>query len=146
MMDRPRPHWSYSAITQYLRCPLQYYFQRVLGLPSQTISTSLVMGSAVHAGLAEYHRRLTMKEKLDSTAIRKTFLDSWNEKAGLQKILYRDGETRDDCIAQGVQLLDLYLQEPPPENIVSIEQRMLVPLYNSQGSIWSDRCWRLRIW
>ena len=133
MMDRPRPHWSYSAITQYLRCPLQYYFQRVLSLPSQTIGTGLVMGSAVHAGLAEYHRRLLMKENLDGSIIRKTFLECWNEKSRNQKILYRDGETQNDCIAQGVQLLDLYLQEPPPENIVSIEQRMLVPLCNSQG-------------
>lgn len=133
MLDRPRPHWSYSAITQYLRCPLQYYFQRVLCVPGQTIGTGLVMGSAVHAGLAEYHRRLMVRENLDGSAIRKTFLDCWNEKAEKQQILYRDGETRDDCIAQGVQLLELYLQEPPPEKIVSIEQRMLVPLYNSQG-------------
>lgn len=133
MMDRPRAHWSYSAITQYLRCPLQYYFQRVLCLSSQTIGTGLVMGSAVHAGLAEYHRRLMMKENLDSSFIRKTFLECWNEKSRNQKILYRDGETQNDCIAQGVQLLDLYLQEPPPENIVSFEQRMLVPLYNSHG-------------
>ena len=57
-MDRSHPHWSYSAISQYLRCPLQYFFQRILGLPSRSIGLGLVLGSAVHAGLAEYHRRL----------------------------------------------------------------------------------------
>ena len=56
-----RPHWSYSAITQYLRCPQQYFFQRVLGIPSRSIGTGLALGSAVHAGLAAYHQRLQRK-------------------------------------------------------------------------------------
>jgi RecB family exonuclease len=52
---QPRPHWSYSQISQYLRCPLQYYFQRILKLPEPWVSSNLVLGSAVHAALAEYH-------------------------------------------------------------------------------------------
>jgi len=55
---RRRPHWSYSSITQYLTCPLRYYFQRILCLPQPTLSSGLVLGSAVHAALAEYHRDL----------------------------------------------------------------------------------------
>jgi CRISPR/Cas system-associated exonuclease Cas4 (RecB family) len=30
-------------------------------------------------------------------------------------------------------LIDLYLREPPPQEIVSVEQRILVPLHNSEG-------------
>ena len=130
---RDRPHWSYSAITQYLRCPLQYFFQRVLGLPSHSIGTGLALGSAVHAGLAEYHRRLQQQESIDTEAILKSFHECWNEKELNETILYRDGETREDSIDQGVHLLELYFKEPPPEGIVAIEQRILVPLYNSQG-------------
>ncbi|MCA8988383.1 MAG: PD-(D/E)XK nuclease family protein, partial [Planctomycetaceae bacterium] len=33
----------------------------------------------------------------------------------------------------GLNLLKLYLEEPPPQNIVAIEQRFLVPLHNSEG-------------
>ena len=130
---RDRPHWSYSAITQYLRCPLQYFFQRVLGLPSHSIGMGLALGSAVHAGLAEYHRRLQQKESIDTEAILKTFHDCWDEKELHETIQYRDGDTREDSVEQGVHLLEIYLKEPPPEGIVAIEQRILVPLYNSQG-------------
>lgn len=128
-----RPHWSYSAISQYLRCPLQYFFQRILSLPSHSISCGLVMGSSVHAGLAEYHRRVKEQEKIDKEAIFKVFRECWSEKEIKEKILFRDGDNRDDSIAQGLNLLEIYLQEPPPEKIVAIEQKLLAPLCNSQG-------------
>ncbi len=132
-MDRSRPHWSYSAISQYLRCPLQYFFQRILGLPSRSIGLGLVLGSAVHAGLAEYHRRLMDQSAIDSEAILKAFHESWGEKEANETIQFRDGDTRDDGIAQGIHLLEIYLKEPPPQGIIAVEQRSLVPLYNSQG-------------
>lgn len=128
-----RPHWSYSAITQYLRCPQQYFFQRVLGIPSRSIGTGLALGSAVHAGLAAYHLRLQRKEAIDTEVVLKAFHECWDEKELNETIQYRDGDTREDSIAQGVHLLELYFKEPPPEGIVAVEQRILVPLYNSQG-------------
>lgn len=132
-MTLSRPHWSYSAISQYLRCPLQYYFQRVLGLPSRSISSGLVLGSAVHAGLAEYHQRLKAQEPVNVEAIHKAFHDCWSRKEAQELVLYREGDNRDDSQQQGLHLLDLYLQEPPPDGIVAVEQRSLVPLYNSVG-------------
>ena len=128
-----RSHWSYSAITQYLRCPQQYFFQRVLGIPSRSIGTGLALGSAVHAGLAAYHQRLQRKEAIDTEVVLKAFHECWDEKELNETIQYRDGDTREDSIAQGVHLLELYFKEPPPEGIVAVEQRILVPLYNSQG-------------
>lgn len=130
---RDRAHWSYSAISQYLSCPLQYFFQRVLCLPSHSVGSGLVMGSAVHAGLAEYHRRLKDQEEIDNGAIFEVFHQCWGEKEAYERVLFRDGENRDDSIAQGLNLLEIYLREPPPENIVAIEQRFLVPVCNSQG-------------
>lgn len=130
---RDRPHWSYSAITQYLRCPLQYFFQRVLSLPSHSIGSGLVLGSAVHAGLAEYHRQVKEQESIDKEVIFKIFHECWQEKEASEKILFRDGDSRDDSIGQGINLLEMYFREPPPEHIVAIEQRFLTPLCNSQG-------------
>jgi CRISPR/Cas system-associated exonuclease Cas4 (RecB family) len=132
-MNHSRPHWSYSAISQYLRCPLQYYFQRVLGIPSRTTSSGMALGSAVHAGLAEYHRRLMEQEQATPETVAKAFQDDWQERETRESIQFRDGDTRDDCIAQGVHLLELYLKEPPPERIVAVEHRFMAPLANSQG-------------
>lgn len=130
---RDRPHWSYSAISQYLRCPLQYFFQRVLGLPIRSISSGLALGSAVHAALAEYHRRLKDLEAIDAETVLKAFQDGWAEKETNETIQFRDGDTREESIAQGIHLLEMYLKEPPLQGIIAVEQRILVPLYNSQG-------------
>ena len=93
----------------------------------------MVLGSAVHAGLAEYHRRLKELEYIDKEAILKVFHETWGEKESKETVQFRDGDNRDDSIGQGVNLLEIYLREPPPERIVAIEQRFLVPLCNSQG-------------
>lgn len=128
-----RPHWSYSSISQYLRCPLQYFFQRVLGLPAHTVSSNLVLGGAVHAALAEYHRRLQRNETVVTSAIADVFHSSWKEREEIEEIVYRDGDRRADCLAQGIHLLDIYFAEPSPERIIAVEQEIMAPLFNSQG-------------
>jgi len=130
---RDRPHWSYSSINQYLRCPLQFYFQRVLKLPSRTISSGLALGSVIHSVLADYHRRLKDSRAIEINALLDSVPDHWQAKESFDEIQFRDGETRDDTIAQGIHLVELYLHEPPPENILAIEEEFLVPLQNSQG-------------
>jgi hypothetical protein len=110
-----RPHWSYSQLSQYLRCPLQYYFERVLKLERQVIPSNMALGSAVHAALAEYHRHLQFNQPVPDRCVQQAFLNAWDHNEGRQSIQFRDGETRDDAIAQGVTLLEAYLQEPPPQ-------------------------------
>lgn len=130
-----RPHWSYSQITQYLRCPLQYYFQRIRKLPEPWVSSSLVLGSAVHAALAEYHNRLLYRRECSGHDIQETFLGTWKGREEQRPIKYRRGEERTKAIDQGVALLEMYLNEPPPERIVGVEQEFTVPLHNSRGEI-----------
>jgi putative RecB family exonuclease len=64
-----RPHWSYSQLSTYLRCPLQYFFQYVLGLPRKTIPGSMALGSAVHEALATYHRTVQSGQPISSDDI-----------------------------------------------------------------------------
>tara|TARA_R110002072_G_scaffold146075_3_gene292923 strand:- start:97073 stop:97918 length:846 start_codon:yes stop_codon:yes gene_type:complete len=133
MKQEPRPHWSYSAINQYLRCPLQYYFQRILKLPQPTVSSGLVLGSAIHNALAVYHRYLMEKKEPVEQQIRQEFFETWLLRTEEQKVEFKANESQEDLIEQGLALLKLYLEEPPPQNIVAIEQRFLVPLHNSEG-------------
>jgi len=132
---QPRPHWSYSQLTQYLRCPLQYYFQRILKLPEPWISSNLVLGSAVHAALAEYHNRLRFCRDFSREEIQGTFLEAWRRQEEQQPVDFKQGLDRTKAIDQGVALVELYLNEPPPRNVVGVEQRFTVPLHNSRGEI-----------
>lgn len=128
-----RPHWSYSAISQFLACPLRYYFQRVLCLPQPTISGNLVLGSSVHAVLAEYHRSIQHDEPTEVAKLHQVFNDSWTRRENETRLALRDGETSQGLIDQGIALIELYLQEPPPQQIVAIEQEIISPVHNSRG-------------
>lgn len=132
-MVHPRPHWSYSALSQYLVCPLRFYFQRVLGLPQHTVGSSLVLGSAVHVALAAYHRTVQQDEPTDTDKLHHVFTEAWHRRENETRVLYRDGENRADLLAQGIALIEVYLEEPPPQNIVGIEQEIIAPMRNSRG-------------
>ena len=128
-----RPHWSFSSVNQYLRCPLQFYFERVLRIPKPTVSSDLILGSAVHHALAEYHLRIKHTEPTKPEEIHEAFLDYWIVKEAEEKVEYRGKNSRSDSIEKGIALLDIYLAEEPPSAIIAVEHRTLVPIRNSEG-------------
>nr|WP_044182439.1 PD-(D/E)XK nuclease family protein [Pirellula staleyi] len=128
-----RPHWSYSAISQYLTCPLRYYFQRILCLPQPSISASLIFGSTVHEVLADYHRSIVKTETNSVEFYRDRFRKAWIRRENESEVTYKAGENTSDLMDQGIALVELYLQEKPPEGIVAIEEEILCPVHNSKG-------------
>ena len=133
MRDRSRPHWSFSALNQYLRCPLQYYFERVLRIPRKSVGSGLIFGSAVHNALAVYHQGLQDEAELKWQEIQQEFLETWIFREDKQTVEYKPKESRDDLIAQGLALLKLYHEEPPPLEIVTVEHQCYIPITNSEG-------------
>lgn len=130
---KDRPHWSYSSISQYLRCPLQFFFKRVMQLPEPTVSSSLVFGSAVHSALAEYHRHLQEGRSCGPASLHDVVNKSWLERERHREVAYKKRESRDELISKAQHIVDIYLEEPPPENIVAIEESVTVPIQNSKG-------------
>ena len=130
-----RPHWSYSAISQFLSCPLRFYFQRIAKLPQKFVGSSLILGSAVHAALAEFHRSVQENEPIEIANLHRAIADTWTRRETETRISYREGETQADLMALGIALIELYLKEPPPQNIVAIEQEIIAPIHNSRGDI-----------
>lgn len=132
-----RPHWSYSQLTQYMRCPLQYYFERIAGLPRAYSPSSLAFGSAIHEALAMYHRQMQHRTVPSTAAVQEAFLIAWEEQESYRPIQFKGNETRDATLEQGAALLQTYLAEPPPQEIVAVEQPLVVPLITSAGEILS---------
>ena len=130
-----RPHWSYSQLSQFQRCPLRYFFQYMARLPLTSTPGTLALGSAVHEGLAEYHTILQAGEAATTEHAITAFQDSWKRSEGERPIQFRSGERRETVIDLGVALLEKYCNEPPPENIVAVEEAMIVPLCTSDGHI-----------
>ncbi|RLN37616.1 hypothetical protein BBJ28_00013129 [Nothophytophthora sp. Chile5] len=59
-------HLSYSQISEYLRCPHQYYLSRVMKLEGD-VSTSMMFGRALHEGVAAFATTLAAAQ-LDGDA------------------------------------------------------------------------------
>lgn len=116
-----------------MRCPLQFYFERVAKLSRPFAASGMVLGSAVHEGLAIYHRQLQVHLEPASTVIKEQFVNAWDAAEAERPIQYRDGEKRGDLLEQGVALLETYMAEAPPQNILAVEEPMTVPLHNSTG-------------
>ena len=136
-MDSPggtlqRRYWSFSKLNQYLRCPLQFYFQRILKLPQPTIGSGLVYGSAVHNGLAYIHQQMMNSMEVDLKILKKEFCDTWGDYEQT-KICYKANESKEVLIEKGLSTLQLYLSSPVRSKIVGVEQSVVVPLMNSQG-------------
>jgi putative RecB family exonuclease len=128
-----RSYWSYSQISQFLRCPLSFYFDRVTKLPKPFISSGLALGATVHQALAELHRSIQMGNILRPEQVRDLLKATWKEMEDREPIQYRNGEDQSSSLDQAVGLMDLYLTEPVPKSVVAVEEPLLVPLFNSQG-------------
>lgn len=120
-----RPHWSYSALNQFLRCPLQFWFERVLKIPRRTTSEAQILGTSVHAALAAYHRGLQAGEPTLVHRLQEAFLACWDEESSRFEILSEDRRTHNDNRALGISLID------------SISTRNRLPT----SSPWSVNCW-----
>ena len=130
---KDRPHWSYSQVSQFLRCPLSYYFDRIAKLPKPFISSGLALGATVHHALAEYHRSIQENRILGPEQVHDVLMATWDEMENREPIQYKDSEDRTKSVDQAVALLDLYLKEPIPACVVAVEEPLLVPLFNSHG-------------
>ena len=53
-----RSHLSYSSISCYQTCPLQFHFRYIERLPEKTVSANLVFGSAIHSALQFHYEKL----------------------------------------------------------------------------------------
>ncbi len=128
-----RPHWSYSSVSQYLKCPLQYFFERVINLPRKSKTDALVLGSSLHSALAVYHRKLQANEPVTADEVHKAYLDAWEDQAGDGPIVGSGGKSLTDSRDLGISLVDVYLKTPPSGTIMEVESPMLSPIANSHG-------------
>lgn len=128
-----RPHWSYSSVSQYLKCPLQYYFERELKLPRKEVTDAQALGSAVHSALATYHRKLQTGKAVTEGTIRQAYLDAWDGQVGDGQVVVLNGKPLGDSRDLGMTLVEVYLEQPPSGSIIAVESPMMSPIANSHG-------------
>jgi putative RecB family exonuclease len=84
-----RDYLSFSAVNTFVSCPLKYAFRYLMGLPEETISSSLAFGSAFHAGLEHFFREmLAGNEPPRLDILLGVFWDSWHRNTEGQSIQF----------------------------------------------------------
>jgi hypothetical protein len=134
---RDRPHWSFSALNQFLNCSLQYYFDRIARLPRAFIPVSLSFGSAFHRAMEWMHLSIKEGGQPTENEARDLFRDLWSRQVTEDKQIRFDDEiTENTCSAQGADLVAAFLKAlDPEEQVISVNEAFAVPLIDAQGNV-----------
>ena len=75
---------SFYAVDDYLTCPLKYKYAHLLRVPLAP-HHSLIYGSALHAAVAEFHRRHARGEVMSEEQLYASFEDAWTNDGFLSR-------------------------------------------------------------
>jgi CRISPR/Cas system-associated exonuclease Cas4 (RecB family) len=122
-----RDYISFSAINTFQTCSLRYYFRYVLGLSEDTISASLVMGSAIHACLQfHFEQLLAGSESPSLDVLLDVFHDSWQTHAG-QQVIFGKGEDINTVSRLAERMLRAFQTSAlarPSGTIIAVEEEL----------------------
>jgi len=127
-----RDYFSFSAVTTYQQCPLRYYFKYVEGLPETFVSTSLVLGGAIHAAV-EFHFNQLMSggDPPDHDTLLGVFWESWNSRGASAVIQFGKGEDLDSIGKTADRVLTAFRASEfsqPQGRILGVEEELREPL------------------
>ena len=92
-------HVSVSQVKTYLRCPRQYFFRYVVAAEPEFVPRNLVLGSAVHEGLAAFYRSVMETSESPEQDVGLAALHATLEAAKKNRVPLEEGE--DDLEAVG---------------------------------------------
>ncbi len=128
-----RDYLSFSAIATYQACPLQFFFRYVEQLPEETISASLVFGSAIHACLQFHFQELLAGNGApDLDTLLAVYQDAWQDTR--QRIVrFAKGDDQDTLGKLAERVLVAFQHSSlawPASRLIGIEEELrgiLVP-------------------
>ncbi len=95
---------SFYAIDDYLTCPLKYKYAHLLRVPLAP-HHSIIYGSALHAAVAEFHRRHARGDVMSEDDLYASFTNAWRNEGFLSR------EHEEARLAAGRQALNRFRDE-----------------------------------
>ena len=132
---RDAPHTPISSIKSYLTCPMKHAHRYLLESEPSHRSIALVLGSAVHEGIAAFYGYLSVHKELPPISEVLDALDSsWSYS------LERDPPVRSDDLGKdidlGVELMKAFHETAPrPARVIGVEHPFAIPLRSPTGEI-----------
>jgi putative RecB family exonuclease len=126
----PRDYLSFSAIRLYQTCPLKYYWRYVMGLPEESVSSSLVLGSAVHRAIELHFRELLAGNPPPSRdTLFAEFSAEWNSRES--EVRFNKNEDRASLEDMGSRILAAFQDSDaaqPAGQILAVEEELRGPV------------------
>lgn len=121
-----RDYISFSAIRQYQQCPLRYFFRYIAGLPEETVSASLVFGSAIHHAVEHHFRRLLEGNAAPTaTELLALYKDGWQDHSA--PVRFSKDETEESLSTLAERMLTTFAQSSlaqPQGRILAVEETL----------------------
>lgn len=122
-----RDYISWSNISTYQSCPLKWHFRYVLGLPEETVSSSLVFGGAIHRAVELHFRELLAGNPApDLDTLLVEYQDAWRERE-LALVKFGKGEDINTLSRLAERVLLAFQQSDlahPAGRIVGVEEEL----------------------
>jgi putative RecB family exonuclease len=122
-----RDYLSYSQVSLYQRCSLQWHFRYALGLLEETVSSSLVFGGAIHRA-AEFHFRELMagNHAPDLDTLLYEYQSAWQDR-DLTAVQFGKDEDVDTLGGLAERVLTAFQKSPlaaPTGRILGVEEEL----------------------
>jgi hypothetical protein len=109
--------YSYTQLSRYLACPRRYRYQYLDGWEEKEVRAAMLFGRAFEQALAAYFRGQ------DSTVV---LFEAWQAEVRGVDLTYGKGESWDQLLKQGTQLLQRFAQDdrvriPAPQQNLQIK-------------------------
>lgn len=126
-----RDHISYSSITTYQRCPLQYYFRYVLGLEPEFVPANLILGTSIHAAL-EHLYLCRMEGRADPTPdeLLNVYDKTWRSQA-TRPVRYGKNESQASLRQLAERMLSAFQSSElsnPDGTLIGVEEELRAPI------------------
>ena len=90
-------HLSWSGISEYRLCPRRFYFRKIVCIPEESRSATLVFGGAIHKAVESvYEAKLEGRKAPNARALLAAYDSAWDAEADNgPEITYPKGESQD---------------------------------------------------
>jgi putative RecB family exonuclease len=119
-------HLSYSQISCYSSCSLQYRFKYIDKIEPAFNSSALAFGSAIHEAAAAYHQSRLEADPLRADQLMDVYRDEWR-RAG--QVKYFNGDNENTLTEKAKNMLNVFHESVDPyTQVIGVEEHFEIPL------------------
>ena len=127
--------------SQSLSCratsPVKYYFAYVEGRIPERRPEALLLGSALHAGIARYYWGLKKYGHPEPLSLLQDLVEDhliWDVGDNEIPVAYKEGSGKESLLADGRRLVETFFRNVEPMEVISVEQPLSASLYAEGGN------------